>query len=302
MFINDTALLRKVIQDSFPSLLQFIFPEADKIFDLDRKPIFMNKELPGIFAELERKGEPPFIDLLVKTFQLNGDERRILVHIEGRAKDSVSVAEDMFRYWYWTLDHYDIPVTAITIFTDRRHLKNKRVPLCYKREFFGTVILNQYNALYIQDQSETRLLTMNNLFALVVLAVQKAFLRDKLSETELNEQRLVIARALIINGHYSQQQITDFLIFLKQYIYINNNEINKNFDLETESLTGKINVSGTLDAIVDKAKKNALLQGRREGKIEVIKNLLKLTDFKMAKIANLASVSETLVSKIKKTL
>jgi hypothetical protein len=302
MLINNNELLIGAIQTSFPALLQFIIPDADKIFDLCRKPVFMNKEITAIFRDIERKGEPRFVDLLAKVFLLNGSERRILIHIEEDPKDSQSVAEEMFRYWYWLLDHYNIPVTAITLFTDKRIFKNRHVPLCYKREFFGALILNQYNALYIQDYNELKLLTMNNLFALVVLAVQKAMLGGKITEEELNEQRLVIARALIINGRYNREQIENFLTFLKQYIYIDNPEINKVFDREIIALTSKTNNNGILGLMAEEAKNEALKQGREEGKIAVIKNILETTDFTTIEIANFTRLPKTLIEDIKKSL
>lgn len=112
---------------------------------------------------------------------------------------------------------------------------------------------------------------MDNPFALIVLAAQKALLRDRIPEQELGEQRLTVARALIQSHKYSHEQIINFLYFLKNFIYIENPVINRNFDREIEVLTGKENAMGIIETIKKITREEAILEERKKRKLEMAK-------------------------------
>ena len=77
------------------------------------------------------------------------------------------------------------------------------------------------------------------------------------------EDRLSIAKTLI-GYNYDKDRITNFLIFLKNFLYINNSKINSKFDQEIIQLTG-----GSVDmSVIEIVKKQERQQGRQQGRLE----------------------------------
>jgi len=290
---KDDILLKSAFEEAFPDLLRFYFEEADAIFDMERGFEFMDKELSELFPELEKPGGTRFVDMLVKTFLKDGTEEWILVHIEIQGGNTKKFAHRMFRYWYRIYDRYEVDITALAVFTGG---KNQKRPDIFYKSFLGTEVSYKYNTYHILDRSVEELLNMDNPFSLIVLAAQKALLRGRVPEEELGEQRLTVARALIQSQKYSHEQIMHFLYFLKNFIYIENPEINRNFDREIELLTGKENAMGIIETI----KKIAKEESAEQKTYEFVRNLLLNTDFDTAKIASLAGVPVTFVEKVKK--
>lgn len=137
----------------------------------------------------------------------------------------------MLQYWYRICDHYGVDITALAIFTGN---KRQQHPDTFHKTFMGTEITYRYNAYHIFDYSETELLAMDNPFALIVLAAQKALLQGKVPEEKLASHRLTVARALIQSKKFGHNKIKRLLLFLKSFIYIGNEEINRKFDNQIE--------------------------------------------------------------------
>jgi len=291
---ND-ILLKSAFEEAFPDLLRFFFDKADIIFDIERGFEFLDKELSELFPELEKQGGSRFADMLVKTYLMNGREEWILVHIEIEAGTLKNFARRMFQYYYRIYDRFEVEIAALAVFTGGN---NQYRPSQYRKDFLGTKIIYAYNAYGILDHSEVQLLKMNNPFALIVLAAQKALLMDKIPEEELGEQRLTIARALIKSQRYDSEQIRRFLYFLKTFIHIENSEINSKFDKEINSLTENRHAMGIIETI----KMLAEEEGIEKGKVTIVKSLLQNTDFDNFKIAKLCDVPEEVVIQIKSEL
>jgi len=151
---------------------------------------------------------------------------------------------------------------------------------------------------------------MKNLFALIILAAQKALLTEKIPEVELAEQRLLIARTLIESKRYDTEKIRRFLYFLKTFIHIENPEINGIFDRQIESLTGNKNFMGIIETItmltmeegIEKGMIEGIEKGEQNKTYEIVKNLLLNTDFDIAKIAALANTPESFVRNMQKDI
>ena len=213
----------------------------------------------------------------------------------------------MFQYWYRIYDRYGVDIAALAVFTGG---KNQKRPDHFHKNFLGTEILYKYNVYHILDHTEEQLLEMNNPFALIVLAAQKALLVGKIPEEELGQQRLTIARALIHSNKYNGEQIRRFLYFLKTFVHIKNPAININFDKQIDLLTGNARAMGIIETITMLAKEEGIDKGRKEGRKEgreiekttIVQNLLTNTNFDTSKIAMLVDVSEAFVEKIRKQL
>jgi len=65
----------------FDDLLRFIFPEAEKIIDMDHGFDFLDKELGEIYPEPDKTSETRYVDKLVK-YSVDGREEWVLVHLE----------------------------------------------------------------------------------------------------------------------------------------------------------------------------------------------------------------------------
>jgi len=294
---ND-IFLKAAFEETFAFLLQFFFKDAEKIFDLQRGFTFMDKELRELFPELEKKGGSRQADMLVKVFLLDGTEKWILVHIEIQEKYQADFPKRMFKYFYRILDRFEVSVAAIAVFTG-----NKKPSISYYAdEMLGTKLVYEYNSYHILDNTEAQLLAMDNPFALVVLAAQKALFANKIAEEELSASRLAIAKALIQSKKFNHSKIETFLYFLKSYLHIENPEININFDKQIDVLTNKKNAMGILETIKMFEREEGEKIGEEKGKTEFVTNLLTQTDFSVAKIASLTNATEAFVQKIKNGL
>ena len=299
---ND-ILLKSAFEEAFSDLLRFFFKQADIIFDIAKGFEFMDKELSELFPELEKNGGSRFVDMLVKTHLKNGSEEWMLVHLEIQDKNDRHFTKRMFQYFYRIYDRYDVPITALAVFTGNR-IPNKAN--YFNHNFLGTKITYEYNSYHILEHTEEQLLAMDNPFALIVLAAQKALLINKIPEEELGRQRLLIARTMIQSKKYDTEQIHRFLFFLKTFVYIQNPEINFNFDKEVESLTKNPSAMGIIETIKmitrEEGVEEGIEKGREQEKINFVNNLLLNTDFDISKIAALSGTSIEYVKKMHNSL
>ncbi|MGV8135422.1 MAG: hypothetical protein AB2L20_09410 [Mangrovibacterium sp.] len=81
---------------------------------------------------------------------------------------------------------------------------------------------------------------------------------------------------------------------LARFIYIDDQEINRNFDTEIEKLTGGTIGMGVIDVIKR--------QERLEGKTQTIRNLIIKLDLSDKQIADVAEVPVSFVKKIRVSL
>lgn len=296
---ND-IFLKGAVEETFPDLLRFFFPGVEKTFDIERGFVFIDKELPEMFPEIEKQEETGGMDLLVMGYLLNGKESWVLVHIDMQDEIKDDFAQKMFsNYYYQVSDRFNVPVTALAILTGK---KQNADPGQYSRSFLGTEVSYRYNSYHVLDYTEQELLETNNPFALVILAAQKVLLSKKTSKEELGDQRLAIARALIACNKYNQEQTIKFLGFLREYISIDSTEINNNYNWQTDLLTGKTNTMGIFDIIAERAMEKGIKKGRQKGKKEFVKYLLLQSNNSVAEIANIAAVTEDFVEKLKKEM
>ncbi len=143
---------------------------------------------------------------------------------------------------------------------------------------------------------------MENPFSLIVLACQKSLLEGRVSEEALGGDRLAIAKALL-KGPYDHDHILCLLVFLKNFIYIENEEINRIFDKQIQDLSGGAINMGIIEAVKLHERQQGQLEGRLEGKLEVVERLiLKLGLTSDEQIADLANVSIEFVKKVRRDL
>ncbi|PVD54247.1 hypothetical protein DC498_02380 [Terrimonas sp.] len=202
-------------------------------------------------------------------------------------------------------------ITALAIFTGN---KRQQHPDTFHKTFMGTEITYRYNAYHIFNHSEAELLAMDNPFALIVLAAQKALLQGKVAEEELASHRLTVARALIQSKKFSHNKIKRLLLFLKNFIYIGNEEINRKFDNQIEQLTGGAITMGIIETIkkiereevfekgIEKGMEKGIEKGIEKGKREVIENLIIKLGLSDKQVADVTEMPVSFVKKIRAAL
>lgn len=258
---ND-ELLKAIFEDNFPDFLRFMYPDADATFDLGRGLTFMDKELLEIIPYRERKKGKRVADLLVKVYLKDGSEKWILVNTEIEGGHDSDFSHRIFQYFYRLLDRYRVPVETIAVFTGGR---SQPCTDEYHFAVFRTSLRFQYLSYQIFDHDESQLLDMDNIFAYIVLACQKALDEDKIPEQEIAEQRSTIARRLIETNKYSKDLIMSFLVFLKSFLFIRDKEINSNFDQYIYQVTGGTIQMGVIETIKRQEREKGIQTGKAKG-------------------------------------
>lgn len=297
---ND-ILWKGMLEGVFDDLLRFVFPRADRIFDLTRGFEFLEKELGAMNPRPGRKSDTRFVDKLVKVFLQDGSEEWVLCHVEVQGADDKEFAKRMFKYYARIFDRFDKPLTAIAIFTGK---DGKKLPSMYIRKYEGAEVTYKYNTLCILDYPDRRLAANRNPFALVMLAAKKALLSGKNLDEILLKEKLSIAKLLIKRG-YSEEKTNAILSFLHNYVRFEKPETNRIFEEEIDHLTGKINTMGIIEQVkqmkLDEAKDEARKEGRTEEKAQVVKRLL-TRGYSVKEITVIAAVTVGFVNKVKASL
>ncbi|MCY4780017.1 hypothetical protein ORI89_10175 [Sphingobacterium sp. UT-1RO-CII-1] len=310
---ND-ELLKGIFKENFPDFLRFMYAEADQLFDFPKGITFLDKELLKIIPDRDRKSNTRIADLLVKVYLLDGAERWLLVHTEIEGGSDPNFSFRIFQYNYRILDRYQVPVETIAIFTgDDKQVR----PGKYVYDGIKTSHHFNYLSYHILDHEEGELLAMDNIFAYIVLACRKALLEGKVPEEELAADRSTIARTLIDTQKYDKDRIISFLIFLKSFIFIRNNEINSIFDTYIYEVTGGTIDMGVLEIVKRQEREYGLEKGRIEERARAeqelaraaaeriaekrsfIRNLINQTDFSDQQIASIAETTVAMVEDVR---
>ncbi|WP_164126138.1 hypothetical protein [Sphingobacterium luzhongxinii] len=179
----DDPLWKSILEQTFSHFLQFMFPDADQVFDLNRPFDYLDKEFESLFPPEGNGKGIRYVDKLVKVFLKDGSEQFVLCHVEVQSsRGKGDLAERMYQYFYKISDRYKVPVTAIAILADSN--KNYR-PTVYIQQFMGTVLRYDFNCYKVLDQDETTLRANANPFSVVVLTALLAILHKNTTDEEL---------------------------------------------------------------------------------------------------------------------
>lgn len=193
--------------------------------------------------------------------------------------------------YYRVYDRYRRPVTAVAIFTGK---DGKNMQGRYRHVCLGTRIEYVYNTLRIADYPDQVLETCENPFALVMLAVKKAILGDKMNDGTLLKHKLLVAKILLARTSISRKKIKAIFTFLNNYVLFERKETNSTFRKEIDRITNKKKTMNLYEQVAE-------LRVEIE-KEDIVKNLLKQTDFSLAKIASITNTSLSFVKEAKKTI
>ncbi len=291
---KSDELLKGITEENLPDLLTFLYPESEDIFNFDKGITALDKELHAIIPDRERKNGAREADLLFKIWLRNGLEQLILLNLEIEGGNDPFFQQRVYEYNYRIRDRFGLPVATIVIYTGNN---TQRRPAEYRENVLDTSVHFRYRTYHIFDHTSGELLKMNNLFALVVAACQKSLLEGKIPEEELGESRLTIARALLLHGGYDNDRIISFLVFLKNYLFVADHKINRNFDNIIHTIT-----ENAIDmSVIDIVKRHEREEGKLEEKELLVRNLINKLGLSDQQIADVAEVSVEFVQKIRST-
>lgn len=143
------------------------------------------------------------------------------------------------------------------------------------------------------DISDEQAETLTNRFLLAsVLALKHSFEKEWL---KLNAQRI-----LLLITEESEKLQKSFVI----YLFSNSGLEEKAIEeiLQFLPINLKDTIMNTLDIFVEKGKKIGIEKGIQIGKLDIVENLLRNTNFSTDKIAELTGVSEVVVKRVQDTI
>jgi hypothetical protein len=289
---KSDILWKVIIEEVFPDLLRFIYPDANDEYNMERGFEFLDKELAELNPQPDEEKDSRFADKLVKVYHRDGVEEWVLLHVEvqGDTQDRDAFAERMYTYFYRIRDRYPGRlVSALAIFTGEN---GNRMPGKYSYEYRGTRLTYEYPTVSILDYSDEELDKSSNPFAQVVVAAKMRLQEGKVPEDELLNNKLLAARKLTEKG-FGMEKIRAIFNFLRNYVLFEKPETNRKFDKLFKE-TDKTSVMNTVEYLK--------MEGKEEAAAAFVENLLKGSDFVVEKIASLANVSVEFVIKVKNQL
>ncbi len=107
---------KEAVEYYFKEFMNFFFPKIHDEIDWSRNYEFMDKELEKIARDAQSGKR--YADKLVKVFLPNGNEARIMIHIEIQGYMDSDFPQRMYTYQYRIFDRYNIETVSIAVLTD----------------------------------------------------------------------------------------------------------------------------------------------------------------------------------------
>ncbi len=256
MLLRNDSLWKGVLEEFFADFLRFFYPNANEIFDFNRKFEFLDKELGEIFPNANDDENIKFVDKLVKVWRKNGKTEYILIHIGVQGNAVKYFAKRMFTYYYLILHKFDCDITAWAIFTDTNKKFN---PSEYRKSTLNTELVFSYNTYKVIEQDEKTLEHSNNPFASIILTVLLALKRNKMGEVKIRELKFEIFKNLYKKG-FSTNKIRGLTTFLNNYVRLND-ENTRIFESKIKKFTGKTDIMGLEQQILEQERKVGIKEG-----------------------------------------
>ena len=113
--------------------------------------------------------------------------------------------------------------------------------------------------------------------------------------------KLELARNLL-GRNFSKAVIRGIFWFIRNYVAFANPENDSKFDSKIDSFTNKSRHMGILEMIKERETRKILQQGKAEGKVEEVRNLVTKLGLSDARAADVAAVPVTFVRKVRASL
>ena len=252
------AAWKYILWELLPDFLAFTQPELHDAIDWSRPAESLDKELQAV-ARRAATGRR-YVDLLVKLWQRDGDERWLLIHVEVQARKEEEFAERMYLYHTLLFLRHRRPVVSMAILIDSRA---EWRPDEYAYNYWGCYVAFGYPVLKVLDWRgrEDELLRSSNPFAQVALA-QLAALTSRGQQESLIATRLAVMRRLLRSG-LAEAKTVALLDFLDLVLNLPD-EINAQIDAEFAKEVAMAR-SETPYKPMTSWERRGLAQGREEG-------------------------------------
>ncbi|SDL13944.1 conserved hypothetical protein (putative transposase or invertase) [Pedobacter sp. ok626] len=259
---RDDELWKGILEDVFGDFLRFFFPDADKLFDMSKKFVFLDKEFNRLFPPERNTAGVRFVDKLVKVHLKEGGSKFILVHVEIQGQGGhEDLRTRMFRYFYRAKDKHNVSITAFAILIDS---DKKYHPKIYKEDYLGTKLSYEFNTYKLLDQNEQKLRADPNPFAIVALVALLALKNKNADDDHLKRIKIDLTKELI-KRNVSKEKHIKIMDFLAYYVNFNKPEMMLKFEKEVEQLTGRTTAMGVREILLDRATDKGRVEGRNEG-------------------------------------
>lgn len=188
---NPTADYHGAWQEAFRHYFEramaYCFPDAHAKIDWSREPEFLDGDLQKIIVGSATNRRS--VDLLVKVWLLDGNDRVVLLHAEVQSQSQKDFPHRMHEYFYKLLDVHRLPVASFAILADDdRGWKPDQLIL----ETLGTRMAFSYPILKLTDLDEAELERSDNPFAVIILAhLQSMRTADDPEGRRVNKLRLI---------------------------------------------------------------------------------------------------------------
>jgi len=282
---------KDVLEVYFPEFIEFFFPHVYALIDWTQPYEFLDKEFQKI-AQQALSGRK-IVDKLIKVYQLDGQLTHIYVHIEVQMQYEKAFAERMFIYYYRIFDTFKQPIVSLAILGDvNPHWRpgdyQQHIGGCHLNFQFPSVKLLDYEADW-ETLSQVR-----NPFSLIVRTHLKMLATHNNPTQRLN-WKIQLFRALYEEG-YAKQDIIHLFRFL-DWVMTLPESLAEQFDERVLTYSEEQQMP-VLSHIERKAEERGRVQGREEGRLQGIKDLLvsnlqqKFTTVPTSLINQLAAIND----------
>jgi len=225
-------LWKGIVEDLIEYIIGFFFGKWAHEIDFSKGVTFLDKELAEITADLG-KGQR-YVDKLVQVYTKNGKPKWFLIHIEVQGYTDPDFAKRMFIYFYRILDRYEMPVTALAIFTDDNMQFH---PKSYGISHFGTRNVYEFNTYKLLEKQPEDFHGVENPIAVVMETAWYGIKKNRKN------------RRLMEKG-YPRELIEVLLNFIKRYIRFEKPQKKLTFEKKLDVYLGKKKTMGVKDAII----------------------------------------------------
>ena len=228
---------KEALEVYFKDFMKFFFPWIADEIDWARGYKFRDKEFQQIVrdAELGRR----YADKLVSVWSAQGDEIKVMIHIEIQANQDTNFPERMYVYNYRIYDRYRKPVTSLAILADENTTWK---PRRFSYTQWGCKIDFQFPIIKLKEMGNDidALLSDFNPFA-VITAAHLLTQRSKHDVQSRYDWKWKLTRMLYEKNHTREQilnlyRFIDWLMVLPESLSKKFNDQHKEYE-EGEKMT-----------------------------------------------------------------
>jgi hypothetical protein len=260
--VRPDLLWKELLETFLYAALEVFYPALYDAVDLEKKPIFLDKELriPGM-----RQGQK-ITDLLVDVPLKTGGMAFLLLHIEIQGTNTGEPFHvRMYQYSCLITLRLKRPFTALAIRTTQR---GRTEEVMYEDECFETRHLFNYRTVFLDQMDENRLLAMKeNPVALATVGAIRMLRAGKLEPRRFEYARELLR--LLKDRKYSIDICIQLTQFLEGITALSTAKLLEKFGEEMDNLLKEVEPMRIMTPVLSKVlKKKSYEWGKLDGVLE----------------------------------